>query len=93
MRGYAAAARFSGRGGTIRVGLSRRKPISRHASPYPPVCNPIPDPQNAGMTQSVIVVGLGAFGAAILYQLASRKVAAIGIDRFSPPHAMGSSHG
>jgi sarcosine oxidase len=45
------------------------------------------------MTQSVIVVGLGAFGAAILYQLASRKVAAIGIDRFSPPHAMGSSHG
>jgi sarcosine oxidase len=45
------------------------------------------------MPQDVIVVGLGAFGAAILYQLASRKVAVTGIDRFSPPHVMGSSHG
>ena len=41
----------------------------------------------------VIVVGLGAVGAATLYQLARRGVSAIGIDRFSPPHDRGSSHG
>ena len=41
----------------------------------------------------VAVVGLGAMGAATLYQLARSGIAAIGIDRFAPPHAMGSSHG
>lgn len=41
----------------------------------------------------VIVVGLGAAGAATLYQLARRGVRALGVDRFSPPHAMASSHG
>ncbi|WP_156680703.1 N-methyl-L-tryptophan oxidase [Sphingomonas profundi] len=41
----------------------------------------------------MIVVGLGAVGSAALYQLARRGVQAIGIDRFSPPHAQGSSHG
>jgi len=41
----------------------------------------------------VIVVGLGAAGAAALYQLARRGVKAIGIDRFAPPHDQGSSHG
>ena len=41
----------------------------------------------------VAVVGLGAMGAATLYQLARRGVAAIGLDRFTPPHVMGSSHG
>ena len=41
----------------------------------------------------VVVVGLGAMGAAALYQLAQRGVAAVGVDRFAPPHAMGSSHG
>ncbi len=41
----------------------------------------------------VIVLGLGAFGSATLYQLARRGVAAIGIDRFTPPHDRGSSHG
>ena len=44
-------------------------------------------------TADVIVVGLGAAGAAALYQLARRGVKAIGIDRFSPPHDQGSSHG
>ena len=39
------------------------------------------------------MVGLGAMGAATLYQLARRGVPAVGIDRFAPPHAMGSSHG
>lgn len=42
---------------------------------------------------AVAVVGLGAMGAATLYQLARRGVPAIGIDRFHPPHTMGSSHG
>lgn len=41
----------------------------------------------------VVVVGLGAMGAATLYQLAKRGVRVIGIDRFSPPHDQGSSHG
>jgi sarcosine oxidase len=41
----------------------------------------------------VLVVGLGAMGSAALYQLARRGVSAIGIDRFTPPHARGSSHG
>ena len=41
----------------------------------------------------IAVIGLGAMGSAALYQLAKRGVAAIGIDRFSPPHAQGSSHG
>ncbi|WP_426955543.1 N-methyl-L-tryptophan oxidase [Muricoccus radiodurans] len=44
-------------------------------------------------TAEVLVIGLGAFGSAVLCQLARRGVRAIGIDRFRPPHAMGSSHG
>ena len=39
------------------------------------------------------VVGLGAMGSAALYQLAKRGVRAIGIDRYAPPHTLGSSHG
>ena len=41
----------------------------------------------------VIVVGLGAAGAATLYQLARRGTPALGIDSHSPPHAYGSTHG
>jgi sarcosine oxidase len=40
-----------------------------------------------------IVVGLGAAGAAALYQLAKAGQRVLGIDRFTPPHAHGSSHG
>ena len=47
----------------------------------------------AGMSADVIVVGLGAMGAATLLALARRGVSALGIDRFHPPHGMGSSHG
>ncbi|QIB36264.1 N-methyl-L-tryptophan oxidase [Ancylobacter pratisalsi] len=39
------------------------------------------------------VVGLGAMGMATLYQLARRGIDVIGIDRFEPPHELGSSHG
>jgi sarcosine oxidase len=41
----------------------------------------------------LVVVGLGAVGSAVLYQLADRGIDAIGIDRFAPPHDKGSSHG
>ena len=41
----------------------------------------------------LIVVGLGAMGAAALYQASQRGARALGIDRFDPPHNMGSSHG
>jgi sarcosine oxidase len=40
-----------------------------------------------------IVVGLGAMGSAAIYQLAKRGKTVLGIDRFSPPHDYGSSHG
>ncbi len=46
-----------------------------------------------GERTEVAVVGLGAMGSATLYQLAKRGVAALGIDRYAPPHAHGSSHG
>ena len=45
------------------------------------------------MRADVIVVGLGAVGSAAAYQLARRGAKVLGIDRHSPPHAMGSSHG
>jgi sarcosine oxidase len=41
----------------------------------------------------VIVVGLGAMGSATCWQLARRGVSVIGIDRYEPPHAYGSTHG
>lgn len=40
-----------------------------------------------------IVVGLGAVGTATLLQLAKRGQRVLGIDRWDPPHAMGSTHG
>lgn len=41
----------------------------------------------------VIVVGLGAMGSATAYQLAQRGASVIGVDQYSPPHNMGSTHG
>jgi sarcosine oxidase len=40
-----------------------------------------------------IVVGLGATGSAALCHLARKGRRVLGIDRHSPPHALGSSHG
>jgi sarcosine oxidase len=40
-----------------------------------------------------LVVGLGIMGSACLYELAKRGFSALGLDRFSPPHDRGSSHG
>jgi len=44
-------------------------------------------------TADILVIGLGAVGSAALYQAAKLNARAIGIDRFSPPHDQGSSHG
>ncbi len=40
-----------------------------------------------------IVLGLGAMGSAALYHLARKGSRVLGLDRFSPPHAFGSTHG
>jgi sarcosine oxidase len=45
------------------------------------------------MRADVIVVGLGAMGAAVTRQLARRGVSVIGLDRYAPPHDRGSTHG
>lgn len=44
-------------------------------------------------TSDVVVVGLGAMGSACVYQLATRGVDVTGIDRYTPPHTFGSTHG
>ncbi len=41
----------------------------------------------------VIVAGVGGVGSAALYHLAARGIRVLGIDRFEPGHAHGSSHG
>jgi sarcosine oxidase len=41
----------------------------------------------------VAVVGLGAYGSAATYQLAKQGARVLGLDAFSPPHALGSTHG
>jgi sarcosine oxidase len=48
---------------------------------------------SAVVTYDVIIVGLGAMGSACACELARRGTHVLGLDRFSPPHAFGSSHG
>ena len=45
------------------------------------------------MNADIIVIGLGAMGSAACYHLAKRGAKVIGIDRYSPPHVFGSTHG
>lgn len=40
----------------------------------------------------VVIVGLGAIGAATAYQARRRGLSIIGIDRAEPPHQLGSTH-
>ena len=40
-----------------------------------------------------IVLGLGAMGVATAYQLAKKGNRVLGLDRYSPPHVHGSTHG
>lgn len=44
-------------------------------------------------TPDVLVIGLGAMGAAITFQLAQAGVRVVGLDQFQPPHPLGSTHG
>lgn len=41
----------------------------------------------------VVIIGLGAVGSSTLYQLSKSGISLLGIDRFNPPHSLGSSHG
>ena len=45
------------------------------------------------MDADVLVVGLGSMGSLALWRLAARGAKAIGFDRFTPPHTLGSHHG
>lgn len=45
------------------------------------------------MSYDVIVAGLGGMGSATAYQLASRGKRVLGLERYTPPHEEGSSHG
>lgn len=44
-------------------------------------------------TYDIAVIGLGAMGASALWHLSKSGKKVLGIDQFSPPHEMGSSHG
>jgi len=44
-------------------------------------------------TFDIIVIGLGAHGSSALYHLAKTGQQVLGIDRYTPPHEHGSSHG
>lgn len=45
------------------------------------------------MSYDAIVLGLGGMGSAALAHLAARGKRVVGVERFSPVHALGSSHG
>ncbi len=45
------------------------------------------------MAFDVIILGLGAMGSAAAYHFAKRGLRVLGLDRFAPPHSLGSSHG
>ncbi|MGW6449194.1 N-methyl-L-tryptophan oxidase [Lentzea sp. NPDC055074] len=45
------------------------------------------------MTYDVVVIGLGGMGSAAAYRLAQRGRRVLGLERFTPAHALGSSHG
>jgi sarcosine oxidase len=47
----------------------------------------------AARSAGTVVVGLGAMGSAVACQLARRGAAVLGLDRYAPPHAQGSTHG
>ena len=44
-------------------------------------------------TFDIAVLGLGAIGSATVYQLAKRQSHVLGVDRYFPPHQLGSTHG
>lgn len=48
---------------------------------------------HAESSHDVVIAGLGAMGSAAAFHLAGRGVRVLGLDRYAPPHALGSSHG
>lgn len=44
-------------------------------------------------TYDILIAGLGAMGSAAAFHLARRGARVLGLDRFTPPHCFGSSHG
>jgi len=60
---------------------------------------PRAEPVDEGLSEmsaekfDVIVMGCGGFGSAAIYHLARGGLKVMGIDRFHPPHDLGSSHG
>jgi len=48
---------------------------------------------SADRTYEVVIAGLGVMGSAAACELARRGVRVLGLDRYTPPHALGSSHG
>src|SRR5919197_5762113 len=46
-----------------------------------------------GSQYDVIVIGVGGMGSSVCYHLAERGLRVLGIDRFSIPNTLGSSHG
>src|SRR4051812_45627309 len=52
-------------------------------------------PEDSFMTShfDVVCIGLGAAGSAAFYHLAKSKRHVLGVDRFTPPHKHGSTHG
>ncbi|MFN9220402.1 MAG: N-methyl-L-tryptophan oxidase [Planctomyces sp.] len=45
------------------------------------------------MSWDVIVIGCGGFGSAALREFSQRGLKVLGLDQYSPPHNLGSSHG
>jgi sarcosine oxidase len=49
--------------------------------------------EGSGVRYDAIVLGLGAMGSAVAAHAAARGMRVLGIERFGPAHARGSSHG
>jgi sarcosine oxidase len=69
----------------------RRWPVFERISRV--IAGPFQEVRQLHNTFDVIVVGVGAMGSAACYHLAKRGVRVLGLEQFSIPNAMGSSHG
>jgi sarcosine oxidase len=49
--------------------------------------------RDSSLKYDAVVIGLGAVGSATLFQLSKTGQKILGMDRFDPPHTLGSSHG
>ncbi|MGH6889243.1 MAG: N-methyl-L-tryptophan oxidase [Rhizomicrobium sp.] len=74
--------------------------LSAGIAPAPRITTPIlPESLACGTkilkvkSYDAAILGLGALGSATLLALAARGIRVLGIDRLSPPHQFGSSHG